>query len=161
MRERYERWLQILMAVTGFVLLIVCANVANLMLVRGMERRRQTSLSMALGARASRIVRQDLTESMVLSLLGGAAGLAVAFAGTRLILHFAFPSNSGMAGVPIDASPSLPVLLFAFGVSAIAGLAFGIAPAWMATRTDPIEALARRKPRHRARRIPPAERRWW
>jgi ABC-type antimicrobial peptide transport system permease subunit len=122
MRQRYERWLQILMAVTGFVLLIVCANVANLMLVRGMERR-QTSLSMALGARASRIIRQDLTESMVLSLLGCAVGLAIAFAGTRLILHFAFPSNSGMAGIPIDASLSLPVLLFAFGVSAIAGVA--------------------------------------
>ena len=58
MREQYEHWLQILMTVTGFVLLIVCANVANLMLVRGMERRRQISLSMALGARASRIVRQ-------------------------------------------------------------------------------------------------------
>ncbi len=141
MRERYERWLQILMAITGFVLLIVCANVANLMLVRGMERRRQTSLSMALGARASRIVRQDLTESIMLSLFGGAAGLAVAFAGTRLILHFAFPSNNGMAGIPIDASPSLPILLFAFGVSAIAGVAFGIARAWTATRTDPIEAL--------------------
>ncbi len=141
MRERYERWLLILMAVTGFVLLIVCTNVANLMLVRGMERRRQTSLSMALGARASRIVRQDLTECMVLSLLGGAAGLAIAFAGTRLILHFAFPPNSGMAGIPIDASPSLPVLLFAFGVSAIAGVAFGIAPAWTVARADPIEAL--------------------
>jgi predicted permease len=111
------------------------------MLVRGLDRRRQTSLSMALGARASRIVRQDLTECMVLSLLGGAAGLAIAFAGTRLILHFAFLPNSGMAGIPIDASPSLPVLLFAFAVSAIAGLAFGIAPAWTATRTDPIEAL--------------------
>jgi predicted permease len=141
MRERYERWLQILMAVTGFVLLIVCANVANLMLVRGMERRRETSLRIALGARASRIVRQEFTQSMVLSLFGGAAGLAIAFAGTRLILHFAFPANSGMAGIPIDASPSLPVLLFAFGVSAIAGVAFATAPAWIATRTDPIEAL--------------------
>jgi ABC-type antimicrobial peptide transport system permease subunit len=110
------------MAVTGFVLLIVCANVASLMLVRGMKRRRQISLSMALGARASRIVRQDLTESMMLSLLGGAAGLAIAYAGTRLMLHFAFPSNSGMSGVPIDPSPSLPVLLFAIGVSATAGM---------------------------------------
>src|SRR6202050_681753 len=91
MREQYEHWLQVLMMVTAFVLLIVCANVANLMLVRGMERRRQTSLSMALGARASRIVRQDLTESIVLSLLGGAAGVSIAFAGTRLILNFAFP----------------------------------------------------------------------
>ena len=91
MREEYEHWLLILMMVTAFVLLIVCANVANLMLVRGMERRRQTSLSMALGARASRLVRQALTESILLSLFGGAAGLVIAFAGTRLILHFAFP----------------------------------------------------------------------
>ena len=113
MREQYERWLQILMTASGFVLLIVCANVANLMLVRGLERRRQTSLSMALGARASRVVRQALTESILLSLLGGIAGLAIAFAGTRLILHFAFPSLPGFAGVPIDASPSMPVLLFA------------------------------------------------
>jgi predicted permease len=141
MREEYEHWLQILMMVSAFVLLIVCANVANLMLVRGMERRRQTSLSMALGAQASRLVRQALTESVLLSLLGGAAGLAIAFAGTRLILHFAFPPSNNMAGLPISASPSMPVLLFAFGVSLITGLAFGIAPAWMATRVDPIEAL--------------------
>ena len=141
MREQYEHWLQILMMVSAFVLLIVCANVANLMLVRGMERRRQTSLSMALGAQAPRLVRQALTESILLSLLGGAAGLAIAFAGTRLILHFAFPPVSGMASIPIDAAPSMPVLLFAFGVSLFTGIAFGIAPAWMATRVDPIEAL--------------------
>src|SRR5205807_5486799 len=116
MRDRYEHWLQILMTVTGFVLLIVCANVANLMLVRGMERRRQTSLSMALGARASRIVSQPLVESLLLSLFGGLVGLAIAFAGTRLILHF-------FAGVPISASPSMPVLLFAFITSLAAGVA--------------------------------------
>jgi hypothetical protein len=73
MRELYERWLQILMAVTGFVLLIVCANVANLTIVRGMERRRETSLSMALGAQSSRVVRQALTESILLSICGGPA----------------------------------------------------------------------------------------
>src|SRR3954463_8383777 len=141
MREEYEHWLQILMMVSGFVLLIVCANVANLMLVRGMERRRQTSLSMALGAQASRLVRQALTESVVLSVLGGAAGFGIAFAGTRLILYFAFPPVGGLADIPIDASPSMPVLLFAFAVSMLTGVAFGIAPAWMATRVDPIEAL--------------------
>src|SRR6185312_10533770 len=97
MREEYEHWLQILIMVSGFVLLIICANVANLMLVRGQERRRQTSLSMALGAQASRLVRQALTESILLSLLGGAAGVMVAFACTRLILHFAFPPVNGMA----------------------------------------------------------------
>jgi predicted permease len=115
--------------------------VANLMLVRGMERRRQISLSMALGAQATRLVRQALTESILLSLLGGAAALAIAFEGTRLILHFAFPQVGGLPGVPIDASPSLPVLAFAFSISLIAGIAFGIAPAWMATRVDPMEAL--------------------
>jgi len=137
MRGQYEQWLQILMMVSGLVLLIVCANIANLILVRGMERRQQISLSMALGAQAPRLVRQSLTESILLSLLGGAAGLVIAFAGTRLILHFAFPRVGDMAGVPISASPSMPVLLFAFGVSLIAGAAFGIAPAWMATRVDP------------------------
>jgi predicted permease len=141
MREQYEHWLQILMMVTGFILLIVCANVANLMLVRGIERRGQTSLSMALGARASRVLKQALIESILLSLLGGVAGLVVAFAGTRLILHFAFPSVTGFAVVPIDASPSVQVLLFAFAVSLITGIAFGIGPAWMATRVDPMEAL--------------------
>jgi predicted permease len=141
MRDEYEHWIQILMMVSAFVLLIVCANVANLMLVRGMERRRQISLSMALGAQASRLVRQALTESVLLSLAGGAAGLAVAFGGTHLILDFAFPHVEGMAGVPIDAAPSIPVLLFVFVVSLITGVAFGIAPAWIATRVDPIEAL--------------------
>ena len=141
MREQYERWLQTLIMVSGFVLLIVCANVANLMLVRGMERRRQTSVSMALGAQSSRILRQPLTESILLSLFGGAAGVAIAFGCTRLILHFAFPTFAGFATVPISASPSKPVLLFAFVVSLLTGVVFGIGPAWMATRVDPIEAL--------------------
>jgi len=141
LRDQYEHWLQILMMVSAFVLLIVCANVANLMLVRGLERRRQISLSMALGAPAARLIRQVLTESILLSIGGGAAGLVVAFLSARLILHFAFPRVAGMAGVPISASPSIPVLLFAFAVSLITGIAFGIAPAWMAARVDPIEAL--------------------
>jgi predicted permease len=141
MRDQYEHWLQILMMVSAFVLLIVCANVANLILVRGMERRRQTSLSMALGARPWRLVRQALTECILLSLFGGAAGLIIAFAGTSFILCFVFPRVGDMGSVPIDASPSMPVLLFAFVVSLMTGVAFGIAPAWMATRVDPIEAL--------------------
>jgi predicted permease len=141
MRDQYERWLRILLIASGFVLLIVCATVANLMLVRGIERRRQTSLCIALGAQARRVVRQALTESLLLSLLGGAAGLALAFAGTRLILGVAFPAKTGLAVVPITASPSLPVLLFVCAVSLLTGIAFGFGPAWMATRIDPIEAL--------------------
>jgi predicted permease len=141
MREQYSHWLQILMTVSGFALLIVCANVASLMLVRGLERRRETSLSIALGARTARVVRQPLIESILLSLCGGAAGLGIAFAGTSLILRFTFPSLSGWAEIPISASPSAAVLLFALGISAMVGVAFGIAPAWMATRVDPIQAL--------------------
>lgn len=141
MREQYQRWLQILMAVTGFVLLIVCANVANLMLVRGLEMRRQVSLSMALGARTLRLVRQPLIECFILSLLGGSSGLAIAYTSTRLILRFAFPAQPGLASVPIDASPSAPVLLFALAVSLAAGIVFSVAPAWMSTRVDPMEAL--------------------
>ena len=80
MREQYEHWLNILMLASGFVLTIVCANVANLMLVQGAQQRGQISLSMALGARASRLVREPLTESLLLSILGGAAGLAIASA---------------------------------------------------------------------------------
>jgi predicted permease len=141
MRDQYEHWLRILMLTTGFVLLIVCANVANLMLVRGMERRRQTSLCMALGAEGPRMVRQALTESVLLALIGGAAGLALAFAGTRVILDSAFPARAGLAAVPIAASPSLPVLWFVCAVSLLTGIAFGFGPAWIATRVDPAEAL--------------------
>jgi predicted permease len=141
MRQEYEHWLQILMIVSGLVLLIVCANMANLMLVRGIERRQQTSLSMALGARPTRLVRQALTESIGLSIVGGAAGVAVAFLGTRVILHSIFQTTPGLASVPIDPSPSAPILLFAFGIALVTGISFGIAPALMATRVDPIEAL--------------------
>ncbi len=141
MRQQYEHWLNILMVASAFVLAIACANVANLMLVRGLEQRRQTSLSMALGARASRLIRQPLTESLVLSIVGGAAGLAIAFGVTRLILRFAFPRIGEMGSIPIHASPSGPILLFACCVSLITGVAFGIAPSCLATRVDPIEAL--------------------
>jgi predicted permease len=154
MREQSERWLKILMMASGFVLLVVCANIANLMLVRGLERRRQISLSMALGARVSRVVREPLLESILLSLFGGTAGLAVAFAATHLILQFAFPSLPGLPGAPISASPSLPVLLFAFVASLLTGIAFGVAPASMAARVDPIEALRGASRSTRAGSIP-------
>jgi predicted permease len=141
MREQYERWLQILMMASGFVLLVVCANVANLMLVRGLERRRQYSLSRALGAPLARVLRASLAESLVLSLIGGLVGLLIAFGTTRLIVQLAFPTFPGIGAVPIDASPSMPVLLFAFVVSVATGIVFGLAPAWMAARVDPMEVL--------------------
>jgi predicted permease len=138
MRQQYQRWLQVLMMITGFVLLLACANVANLLLVRGMEHRQQVSLSMALGARPSRLIREALTESIVLAFLGGAAGLAIAFFGTQTILRLAFQAT---ANVPISATPSIPVLVFALTASLITGIFFGIAPAWLATHGEPIEAL--------------------
>jgi predicted permease len=111
------------------------------MLVRGMEQRRQTALCMALGAQGARMVRQALTESILLAVLGGTAGLTVAFAGTRVILDAAFPARAGLASVPIAASPSMASLLFVSAVALLAGIAFGFGPAWIATRIDPIDAL--------------------
>jgi ABC-type antimicrobial peptide transport system permease subunit len=121
------------------------------MLVRGLERRPQMSLSMALGARPVRLVQQALTESLVLSLLGGALGLAIAFAGTSVILYFAFQTGTS---VPISPSPSMPVLFLAFGISLITGVTFGIAPAWMATHADPVDAPGRLTIPQNTRRSP-------
>ncbi len=129
--------LHLLMWISTFVLLIACANIANLMLVRATTRKAQTSVRSALGAPRSRLVRQALTESLVLAVLGGAAGLAVAYGGARLLLHLA----SGRSYLPINASPSLPVLGFAFAAALVTGVLFGTAPAWMTAHTDPIEAL--------------------
>ena len=138
MRASYTTGLELLMAVSGFVLLIVCANMANLMLVRGLGRRRQSSISLALGAARSRLVRQALTESVLLSLIGGAAGVGIAYAGTRALLSAVF---TGAGHVPVDGKPDLAVLAFAFSVSLVTGLIFGAAPAWTANRADPLEAL--------------------
>jgi len=138
MRTSYSTGLKLLMWISGFVLLIVCANVANLMLVRGWARRRQTSISIALGAARSRLVRQALTECVVLAVIGGAAGIALAFAGTRTLLSAVF---SGAKYVPISASPELAVIAFAFTISMATGLIFGAVPAWSASQSDPIDAL--------------------
>jgi macrolide transport system ATP-binding/permease protein len=138
MQEEYGSNLRMLMIASGLVLLIACANIANLLLVRGMRRKAEMSLRTALGAARGRIVRQLLTESVVLSGLGGIAGLVAAYAGTRMLLVLAFP---GAQNVPIHASPSLPVLGFAFGISLLTGILFGIAPAWIASQAEPAEVL--------------------
>ena len=138
MKEEYGRSLQILLAVCGLVLLIACANVANLLLARGVARRGQTAVRLAVGASARQIVWQALVESIVLAIAGGLAGLFVAGAAARLLLSLAF-SNARF--LPVETTPSLIVLAFAFGVSLLTGIIFGAAPAWFATRTDPVEAL--------------------
>ncbi len=138
MKADYADSLHILLAVCCLVLLIACANIANLLLARGTARRAQTAVRLALGANRSRLVRQSLTESIVLSVLGGGAGLAVAYLGVKAIVALAF---HGAKYVPIDAAPSLPVLAFAFALSLVTGALFGTAPAWHASHADPAEAL--------------------
>jgi predicted permease len=130
--------LKMLMILSSVVLLIACANIANLMLARATARRSEIALRMALGARRSRITRQILTESVLLSLLGGLVGLGVAYAGSHTILALAFPDARNM---PIDASPSLTVLGFAFLVSLVTGVLFGVAPAWLSSHAQPAEEL--------------------
>ncbi|HET6934841.1 MAG TPA: ABC transporter permease [Candidatus Angelobacter sp.] len=137
MRDEYQDGLHLLMWISCFVLLIACGNLANLMLVRATTRKQQISLRSALGAPRSTLISQALTESVVLALMGGLAGIAVAFGGTRMILRLAFANDY----VPISATPSVPVLAFAFVVSVLTGILFGIAPAWMTARTDPADAL--------------------
>jgi predicted permease len=138
MKEEYGRSLQILMSVCGLVLLIACANVANLLLARGVARRGQTAVRLALGATSRQIVTQALTESILLSVGGGIVGLLVAMAAARLLLALAFHRAHFL---PISVLPSFLVLGFAFGLALVTGIIFGAAPAWLATRTDPAEAL--------------------
>jgi predicted permease len=138
MKEEYGRSLQILLSVCGLVLLIACANVANLLLARGVARRGQTAVRLAVGATPWQIVGQALIESVLLALGGAIAGLLVATAAAQLLLALAFHSSHFL---PISATPSLIVLAFAFGLALVTGIIFGAAPAWLATRTDPAEAL--------------------
>jgi predicted permease len=138
MKEQYGRSLQILLAVCGLVLLIACANVANLLLARAAARRSQTAVRMAIGATRRQIVMQALSESVVLALVGCLAGLVVASAAAKLLLALAFRSAHFL---PISTQPSTMVLAFAFGLALVTGMIFGAAPAWFATLTDPVDAL--------------------
>ncbi len=138
MKEEYGRSLQILLAVCGLVLLIACSNVANLLLARGVSRRGQTAVRMAVGATARQIVAQALTESVLLAIGGGLVGILVSMAAARLLLLLAFHDATFL---PISVTPSWIVLGFAFALALVTGILFGAAPAWLATRTDPAEAL--------------------
>jgi macrolide transport system ATP-binding/permease protein len=138
MQDGYKDHLKLLQWIGALVLLVACANIANLLLVRGMSRKAELSIRSALGARRSRIVRQLLTESVVLSGLGGLLGLAVSYFGAHALLALAFPNQHNM---PINAAPSPLVIGFAFVLSLITGVLFGMAPAVMAARTQPADAL--------------------
>jgi predicted permease len=138
MQDGYKDHLKLLQWIAALVLLVACANIANLLLVRGMSRRAELSIRAALGAQRSRIVRQLLTESILLSGLGGLLGLVVSDLGAHALLALAFPNQHNM---PITAAPSPLVIGFAFAVSLVTGILFGLAPALMAARTHPAEAL--------------------
>ena len=136
--DEYGRSLKILLAVCTMVLLIACANVANLLLARSMTRRAQVSIQSALGASGTRLIRQALTESLVLALLGGIAGVFLGVAGTHLVVLLAFgPAN----GIVMHAGLSWPMLGFCAAVALLSGVCFGTAPAWLLARTNPIEAM--------------------
>lgn len=134
-RMRASLWT--LLGVVGLVLLIASANVANLLLARGVARQREMAVRASMGASPARLVRQLLVESVVLGLAGGAAGLALAEVGTSLLLRLV-PGNLPRSGdVGIDAG----VLSFTLAVSVAAGMVFGIAPALAAARVPPLQAL--------------------
>jgi len=138
MKEEYGRSLQILLSVCALVMLIACANVANLQLARAVGRRGQTAVRMAVGATQRQIIAEALMESVLLAIGGGIAGLLVAIGAAKLLLALAFHSSHFL---PISPAPSVVVLAFALGLSLLTGMIFGAAPAWFATRTDPAEAL--------------------
>lgn len=138
LRDSYKNSLVTLQMLAAFVLLIACANLANLMLVRGVARRQELSIRAALGASRSRLIREMLVEAVLLGVTGGLVGLAVAYAGVKGMLLLAM---QGVEVVPVSASPSLPVLGFAMGISIATGVLFGIAPAFIASRSNPADAL--------------------
>jgi putative ABC transport system permease protein len=141
LRRDYSEGLLLLMITACCVLLVACANIANLLLVRGLRNRQQTAVRVALGASRGRLVRNALLESVTLSLIGGAAGVAVAWAGARLILYLAFRMLEQSTWIPVRATPSTLVLLFALGISLLTGAIFGMAPAWITSHAQPVEAM--------------------
>ena len=130
--------LRLLLTVSGLVLLIACANIANLLLARGAATRFDTAIRVALGAPRHTLIRQSITESILLGILGSLAGLFVAFEGTRTLLLIAF---RGAHYVPINPVPSLPVLGYAFLLAFVTGIVFGVVPAWITSHSDPADVL--------------------
>jgi len=138
LRRTYTRPLWIIMAIVAMVLLIACANVANLLLARAAARQREISVRLALGCGRFRLVRQLLTESLLLSALGAAAGMLVAWWGSRILLRMV---DTGPMALRLDLSPDTRVLLFTAAVMVLTGIGFGLAPAWRASGFDLASAM--------------------
>jgi putative ABC transport system permease protein len=134
---RSQTGLQLLLGAVGVVLLVGCVNIANLLLARAAARRRELAVRAAIGAGGGRLMRQMLVESLALSLAGGAAGIAVAFAAVQAITRSAPLDLPRLEEVQVDTR----VLLFTLGVTVAAGLLFGLLPAWRFSRADPHDAM--------------------
>jgi putative ABC transport system permease protein len=137
-RRDYTAALYMLMAAVGVVLLIACANVANLLISRASARRKEIAIRMAIGAGRARLIRQLLTESLLLSSMGAVLGVVFAEWASRMLVRFLDTSNST---VVLDLSIDVRVLAFTMGVAVATGILFGLAPAWQGTRVDPHSAM--------------------
>ena len=143
LRLRYEKPVYVLMGMVGLILLIACANVANLLLARAAARRQEIAVRLSMGASRGRVIRQLLTESVVLSSVAGALGVAFAWWGIRLLTLML---ANGRENFTLHAELNANVLIVTVVVSVVTGLVFGLAPAFQATRADVMPALKEVRP---------------
>jgi putative ABC transport system permease protein len=138
LREEYDRPLWLLMAITGLVLLIACANLANLLLARALVREREIAVRLALGASRFRVVRQLLSESLLLAFLGSASGILLAIGLSHALVVFITTADNPLY---VDLTLDWRMLSFTMGLGVLTCLLFGLLPAWRSTEGQPVEAM--------------------